>query len=38
VYGIVLKNGPMIIVNSINFVLASSVIYLIFRYGRRRKN
>ena len=37
VYGIVLKNGPMIIVNSINFILACSVIYLIIKYGTKRK-
>jgi MtN3 and saliva related transmembrane protein len=35
VYGIVLKNGPMIIVNSINLVLASSVLYLIIKYGKK---
>jgi MtN3 and saliva related transmembrane protein len=33
VYGILLINGPMIIVNSINLILASTVIYLKVKYG-----
>ncbi len=37
-YGIVLNNGPIMIVNSINFLLACSVIYLILKYGNKRSN
>ncbi len=33
IYGIVIINGPMILINSINLVLASSVLYLKIRYG-----
>lgn len=33
IYGIVLFNGPMIIVNAINFCLASSILYLKIKYG-----
>lgn len=33
VYGIVLSNGPMVIVNGINLILASSILYLKFKYG-----
>ena len=33
VYGLVLWNGPIIIVNAINLALASSVLYLKIRYG-----
>lgn len=33
IYGIILKNGPMIIVNSINTILAISIIYLKLKYG-----
>ncbi|MFH1235450.1 MAG: SemiSWEET transporter [Parcubacteria group bacterium] len=33
VYGIILVNGPMIIVNSINLILASMVIFLRVKYG-----
>ncbi|MBS3088231.1 SemiSWEET transporter [Candidatus Pacearchaeota archaeon] len=37
IYGIVLVNGPMILINSINLVLASSVLYLIIKYGKSSK-
>ncbi len=33
VYGAILKNGLMILVNSINLLLASSVLYLKLKYG-----
>ncbi len=33
IYGVALNNGPMIILNSVNLVLASSVVYLKIRYG-----
>jgi MtN3 and saliva related transmembrane protein len=33
IYGVVLVNGPMIIANSINLVLASSILYLKLKYG-----
>jgi len=33
VYGIVLLNGPMIIINSINLCLASTIVYLKLKYG-----
>ncbi|MEK6969155.1 MAG: SemiSWEET transporter [Nanoarchaeota archaeon] len=33
VYGIVLYNGPMMVVNGINLILASSILYLKFKYG-----
>ena len=32
IYGIVIINGPMILINSINLVLASSMLYLKLRY------
>jgi MtN3 and saliva related transmembrane protein len=32
VYGIILNNGPMIIINSINFILGLSMICLIIKY------
>jgi MtN3 and saliva related transmembrane protein len=32
-YGIILANGPMIITNSINLCLASSILYLKLKYG-----
>lgn len=32
IYGIVITNGPMILINSINIVLASSMLYLKLRY------
>ena len=38
VYGIALKNLPIIIVNSLNFILACFVVYLIIRYGNTSKN
>ncbi len=34
VYGIVLVNGPMILINSINFFLACTMLYLIIAYGK----
>jgi len=33
IYGIAIINGPMILINSINLLLASSVLYLKLRYG-----
>jgi len=33
IYGLVLVNGPIIVINSINLSLASSVLYLKIRYG-----
>ncbi len=33
IYGIILVNGPMIIVNSINLILESCVIYFKIKYG-----
>jgi MtN3 and saliva related transmembrane protein len=33
VYGIILHNGPMMIVNSINLFLASTIVYLKLKYG-----
>jgi len=33
VYGIVLLNGPMIVVNSINLILASTMVYLKLKHG-----
>jgi MtN3 and saliva related transmembrane protein len=32
IYGIILKNNPMIIINSINLCLASSIVYLKLKY------
>jgi len=32
VYGIVIENGPMIVMNTINLTLASSVVYLKLKY------
>lgn len=32
VYGIVINNGPMIVMNTINLTLASSVVYLKLKY------
>jgi len=34
VYGILLTNGPMIVINAINLILGSSMIYLILRYRK----
>lgn len=33
VYGIILINGPMIAINSINLILASTIVYLKLKYG-----
>jgi len=33
IYGSLLNNGPMIISNSINLLLASSILYLKLKYG-----
>ena len=33
IYGIAIINGPMILINSINLLLASSILYLKFKYG-----
>ena len=33
IYGVILINGPMIIVNSINLILASTIVYLKLKYG-----
>jgi MtN3 and saliva related transmembrane protein len=32
-YGIILHNGPMILTNSINLCLASSILFLKLKYG-----
>jgi len=32
-YGIILRNGPMILTNSINLCLASSILFLKIKYG-----
>ncbi|OGY88052.1 MAG: hypothetical protein A2233_04670 [Candidatus Kerfeldbacteria bacterium RIFOXYA2_FULL_38_24] len=32
-YGIIIKNGPMLLMNSIALILASSILYLKIRHG-----